>query len=34
MIGNLKDFYCGTPMAPKDYAYMCICIAVLPPYHG
>jgi len=31
MIGDLKDFYLGTPMPPKDYAYMCIPIAILPP---
>ncbi len=30
MMGNLKDFYLGTPMEPKDYAYMCIPIAMLP----
>jgi len=23
MMGNLKDFYLGTPMLAKDYAYMC-----------
>ncbi len=30
MMGNLKDFYLGTPMEPKDYAYMRIPIAMLP----
>ncbi len=31
MIGDLKDFYLGTPMQPADYAYMCIPVAVMPP---
>jgi len=31
MMGDLKDFYLGTPMLPSDYAYMCIPVAVLPP---
>jgi len=31
MIGDLRDFYLGTPMAPKNYTYMCIPIALLPP---
>jgi len=30
MMGNLKDFYLGTPMEPKDYAYMCILLHMLP----
>ncbi len=30
MMGNLKDFYLGTPMLAKHYAYMCISMAVLP----
>ncbi len=30
MMGNLKDFYLGTPMPAKDYAYMHIPMAVLP----
>jgi len=30
MMGNLKDFYLGTPMPTKDYAYMRIPVAVLP----
>jgi len=30
MMGDLKDFYLGTPMEPKDYAYMRIPIAMLP----
>jgi len=30
MMGNLKDFYLGTPMEPKDYTYMCIPMAMLP----
>jgi len=30
-MGNLKDFYLGTPMLAKDYAYMCIPVSVLPP---
>jgi len=29
-MGNLKDFYLGTPMLTKDYAYMCIPVAILP----
>jgi len=29
-MGNLKDFYLGTPMPTKDYAYMRIPVAVLP----
>jgi len=31
MMGNLKDFYLGTPMPPTDYAYMHIPVVVLPP---
>ena len=31
MIGDLKDFYLGTPMQLADYAYMRIPVAVLPP---
>jgi len=27
MMDDLKDFYLGTPMPPKDYAYMCISIS-------
>jgi len=23
MMGDIKDFYLGTPMEPKDFAYMC-----------
>ncbi len=30
MMGNLKDFYLGTPMLAKDYAYMHIPVAILP----
>jgi len=30
MMGDLKDFYLGTPMLAKDYAYMHILVAVLP----
>ncbi len=30
MIGDLKDFYLGTPMQSWDYAYMRIPVAVLP----
>jgi len=30
MMGDLKDFYLGTPMPAKDYAYMRIPVAVLP----
>jgi len=30
MMGNLKDFYLGTPMEPKDYTYMRIPVAMLP----
>jgi len=30
-MGDLKDFYLGTPMPPTDYAYMRILVAVLPP---
>jgi len=30
MMGDLKDFYLGTPMEPKDYAYMGIPLAMLP----
>jgi len=30
MMGDLKDFYLGTPMDPKDYAYMCIPVHMLP----
>ena len=29
MMGNLKDFYLGTPMPPQDYTYMWIPIAVI-----
>jgi len=31
MIGNLEDFYLGTPIQAQDYAYMQILIALLPP---
>jgi len=31
MMGNLKDFYLGTPMQPPDYAYMRIPVTVIPP---
>jgi len=31
MIGDLKDFYLGTPMQPQDYVYMQIPVAMLPP---
>jgi hypothetical protein len=27
---DLKDFYLETPMDPKDYAYMCIPVSVIP----
>jgi len=30
-MGDLKDFYLGTPMPAKDYAYMYIPVAILPP---
>jgi len=30
MMGDLKDFYLGTPMEPKDYAYICIPLTMLP----
>jgi len=30
MMGNLKDFYLGTPMEPKDFAYMRIPVTMLP----
>jgi len=30
MMGDLKDFYLGTPMLAKDYTYMHILVAVLP----
>jgi len=30
MIGDLKDFYLGTPMPTSDYAYMHIPMAILP----
>ena len=30
MMGDLKDFYLGTPMQPKDYAYMRIPVNVIP----
>jgi len=30
MMGDLKDFYLGTPMPPQDYAYMRIPLAALP----
>jgi len=30
MIGDLKYFYLGTPMQPRDYAYMWIPVAMLP----
>jgi len=29
-MGDLKDFYLGTPMPPQDYTYMWIPIAVIP----
>jgi len=29
-MGDLEDFYLGTPMLAKDYAYMHIPVAVLP----
>jgi len=28
-MGDLKDFYLGTPMPPKDYVYMWIPITVI-----
>ncbi len=31
MMGDLKDFYLGTPMQPADYAYMHIPVTVIPP---
>ena len=31
MMGDLKDFYLGTPMPPANYVYMCIPIAIIPP---
>ncbi len=31
MMGDLKDFYLGTPMQPQDYAYMQIPVGVIPP---
>ena len=31
MMGDLKDFYLGTPMQPQDYAYMRIPVSVIPP---
>jgi len=30
MMGNLKDFYFGTPMDPKNYTYMHIPVHMLP----
>ncbi len=30
MIGNLKDFYLGTPMSLTDYAYMHIPVSAIP----
>jgi len=30
MMGNLKDFYLGMPMEPKDYAYRRIPVSMLP----
>jgi len=30
MIGDLKDFYLGTPTPPSDYAYMRIPISAIP----
>ncbi len=30
MMGDLKDFYLGTPMPPTDYAYMRIPISAIP----
>jgi len=30
MMGDIKDFYLGTPMDPKDYAYMRIPVHMLP----
>jgi len=30
MMGDLKDFYLGTPMKPADYAYMRIPVTTLP----
>jgi len=30
MMGDLKEFYLGTPMEPKDYAYMHIPLHMLP----
>jgi len=29
MMGDLKDFYLGTPMLPKNYVYMCTPITIL-----
>ncbi len=31
MMGDLKDFYLGTPMQPQDYAYMWIPVGVILP---
>jgi len=31
MIGDLKDFYLGTPMQAQDFTYMQIPVAILPP---
>jgi len=30
MMGDIKDFYLGTPMQPSDYAYMRIPVAIIP----
>ncbi len=30
MMGDLKDFYLGTPMSPTDYAYMRIPVSAIP----
>ncbi len=29
-MGNLKDFYLGTPMETKDYVYMQILVTMIP----
>jgi len=30
MMGDLKDFYLGMPMQPRDYAYMQIPVGIIP----
>ena len=29
-MGDLKNFYLGTPMPPANYAYMCIPVTIIP----